>query len=613
MMDKINRLKLEGLNNKYVTEKVEEAIKLCKPAKVTVITDAKEDIAYLRSLAINNEEEKKLKMAGHTIHFDGYYDQGRDKPHTKYLLSKDVDWGLGVNYIEKDEGLKEIYSFLDGSMAGKEMLVKFFSLGPINSIFSLKALQITDSAYVAHSEDLLYRQGYEEFKNLNGSPDFFFFLHSSGRLKNGVSTDIDKRRIYIDLEENEVYSVNNQYAGNSLGLKKLAFRLAINKAQNEGWLAEHMFVMGVHGIKNRVTYFTGAFPSGCGKTSTAMIPGQTIVGDDIAYLKKINSKVMAVNVESGIFGIIRNVNPEDDPLIYRALTSPGELIFSNVLINDNTPYWLGMGKDIPNMGVNHSGEWINYKKDKDGNIINCSHKNARFTIRLNALENIDSKADDPAGVPIRGIIYGGRDSDTTVPIVESITWEHGVFLGAIVESETTSATIGAEGVRKHNPMANLDFISVPFMTYIKNHLKFKNDLKEIPKIYAVNYFLKDENGNFLTGKTYNKLWILWAEGRVNSDYGAIETPIGQIPKYEDLKEIAKREIKIDYTEEEYVKVFSLKITKYLEKMERMIKVFGNIEMPVNFNEELKSQILRLQETRKKYRREIISPFNFLEK
>ena len=612
-MDKINRLKLEGLNNKYVTEKVEEAIKLCKPAKVTVITDAKEDIAYLRSLAINNEEEKKLKMAGHTIHFDGYYDQGRDKPHTKYLLSKDVDWGLGVNYIEKDEGLKEIYSFLDGSMAGKEMLVKFFSLGPINSIFSLKALQITDSAYVAHSEDLLYRQGYEEFKNLNGSPDFFFFLHSSGRLKNGVSTDIDKRRIYIDLEENEVYSVNNQYAGNSLGLKKLAFRLAINKAQNEGWLAEHMFVMGVHGIKNRVTYFTGAFPSGCGKTSTAMIPGQTIVGDDIAYLKKINGKVMAVNVESGIFGIIRNVNPEDDPLIYRALTSPRELIFSNVLINDNTPYWLGMGKDIPNKGVNYSGEWTEGKKDKQDNKMTCSHKNARFTIRLNALENIDSKADDPAGVPIRGIIYGGRDSDTTVPIVESMTWEHGVFLGAIVESETTSATIGAEGVRKHNPMANLDFISVPFMTYIKNHFKFKNDLKEIPKIFAVNYFLKDENGHYLTGKTYNKLWILWAEGRVNGDYEGIETPIGQIPKYEDLKEIAKRELKIDYTEEEYVKVFSLKITKYLEKMERMIKIFGNIDMPVTFDEELKSQILRLQETREKYGREIISPFNFLEK
>ena len=613
MLDKISKEKLKNLKNKYIIAKVEEAIKLCKPAKVTVMADAVEDIIYLRNLAIKNGEEKKLKMEGHTIHFDGYFDQGRDKPHTKYLLSKDVDWGLGVNYVEKDKGLREMYSFLDGSMAGKEMLVKFFSLGPTNSIFSLKALQITDSAYVAHSEDLLYRQGYEEFKNLNGSPDFFFFLHSAGRLENGVSADIDKRRIYIDLEENRVYSVNNQYAGNSLGLKKLAFRLAINKAQNEGWLAEHMFVMGVHGPKNRVSYFTGAFPSGCGKTSTAMIPGQTIVGDDIAYLKKIDSKVMAVNVESGIFGIIRNVNSEDDPLIYQALTSPRELIFSNVLINDSIPYWLGMGRNIPNKGINYSGEWTEGKKDKQGHKITCSHKNARYTIRLSALDNIDPKADDPAGVPIKGVIYGGRDSDTTVPIVESISWEHGVFLGAIVESETTSATIGAEGVRKHNPMANLDFISVPFKTYIKNHLKFKDDLKEVPKIYAVNYFLKDEKGNYLTGKTYNKLWILWAEGRVNGDYEAIETPIGQIPEYEDLKEIAKRELKIDYTEEEYVKVFSLKITKYLEKMERMIKIFGNIDMPITFNEELKSQILRLQKTREKYGREIISPFNFLEK
>jgi len=610
-LDKNNLQKLEKLNNQYVIEVVEEAIKLCKPAKVTVMTGAKKDIAYLRNLAINNGEEKKLKMKGHTIHFDGYHDQGRDKPNTKYLLSKYVDWGLGVNYIEKDKGFKEIYSFLDGSMAGKEMLVKFFSLGPTNSIFSLKALQITDSAYVAHSEDLLYRQGYEEFKNLNGSPDFFFFLHAAGRLKNGVSADIDERRIYIDLEENKVYSVNNQYAGNSLGLKKLAFRLAINKAQNEGWLAEHMFVMGVHGKKDRVTYFTGAFPSGCGKTSTAMIPGQTIVGDDIAYLKKINSKVMAVNVESGIFGIIRNVNSEDDPLIYQALTSPRELIFSNVLINNKKPYWLGMKKDIPEEGVNYSGDWTEGKKDNKGNEITCSHKNARYTIRLSALKNVDPRADDSAGVPIKGIIYGGRDSDTTVPIAESITWEHGVFFGAIVESETTSATIGAEGVRKHNPMANLDFISVPFMIYIKNHFKFKDDLKEIPKIYAVNYFLKDKNDNYLTGKAYNKLWILWAEGRVNGEYEAIKTPIGLIPKYEDLKGIANLELEIDYTEEEYVKVFSIKVDKYLEKMERMKKIFENIEMPEAFNEELKAQITRLKEVREKFGKEIISPFDFL--
>ena len=609
-MDKLNLQKLKELNNQHVIKVVQEAIQLCKPAKVTIITDSKEDIAYVRELALTNGEEKRLKLEGHTIHFDGYYDQARDKANTRYLLSEDVDWGIEVNSIEKDKGLKEIYSFLDGSMAGKEMLVRFFSLGPTNSIFSILALQITDSAYVAHSEDILYRPAYEEFKKLNGSPDFFFFLHSAGRLENGVSKDIDKRRIYIDLEENRVYSVNNQYAGNSLGLKKLAFRLAIKKAHEEGWLAEHMFIMGVHGPHNRVTYFTGAFPSACGKTSTAMIPGQTIVGDDIAYLKKIDGIAKAANVENGIFGIIRDVNPQDDPLIYKALTTPRELIFSNVLINDGVPYWLGMGKDIPDKGINHSGEWFKGKKDSDGNEIDCSHKNARYTIRLNALENIDSKANDPTGVPVQAIIYGGRDSDTTMPIVESLSWSHGVFLGATVESETTSATIGAQGVRKHNPMANLDFISVPFKTYIDNHLKFAEGLKEVPKIYATNYFLKDESGNYLNSKLDKKVWVLWAEGRVHREFEAIETPVGRIPKYVDLKTLFLRELNKDYTKAEYLQQFSIRVTKYLEKMERMSRIFEDIEMPVAFTEELKAQTERLKLAKTKYGEDIISPFKF---
>ncbi len=611
-MDKIDLQKLEELNNQHAIKVVEEALKLCKPAKVTVITDSKEDINYVRELALTIGEEKKLKMEGHTIHFDGYYDQARDKGHTKYLLSEEVNWGLGVNYIEKDKGLKEVNSFLDGSMVGKEMLVRFFSLGPTNSMFSLKALQITDSAYVAHSEDLLYRQGYEEFKKLNGSPDFFFFLHSAGRLENGVSKDIDKRRIYIDLDENRVYSVNNQYAGNSLGLKKLAFRLAIKKANEEEWLAEHMFIMGVHGPKDRVTYFTGAFPSACGKTSTAMIPGQSVVGDDIAYLKKINGIVRAANVENGIFGIIQDVNPQDDPLIYQALITPRELIFSNVLINNGIPYWLGMGKDVPDKGINHSGEWFKGKKDSEDNVIDCSHKNARYTIKLDALKNIDPKANDPAGVPVQAIIYGGRDSDTTIPVVESLSWSHGVFLGATVESETTSATIGAQGVRKHNPMANLDFISVPFKTYIENHLKFVQGLNDVPKIYATNYFLKDEPGNYLNSKLDKKVWLLWAEGRVHSEFEAIETPVGLIPKFEDLKTLFIRELDKDYTEAEYIQQFSLRVLKYLEKMERMSKIFENIQMPAAFTEELKAQTERLRETRTKFGEDIISPFKFFD-
>jgi len=611
-VNNLNLQKLKELNNQHIAKLVQEAVQLCKPAKVTVITDSKEDIAYVRELVLNNGEEKKLKMEGHTIHFDGYDDQGRDKANTRYLLSKDVDWGINVNSIEKDKGLKEINSFFDGSMAGKEMLVRFFSLGPTNSVFSLKALQITDSAYVAHSEDLLYRQGYEEFKKLNGSPDFFFFLHSAGRLENGVSANIDKRRMYIDLEENKVYSVNNQYAGNSLGLKKLAFRLAIKKANEEGWLAEHMFIMGVHGPSCRITYFTGAYPSACGKTSTAMIPGQTVVGDDIAYLKKIDGVIRAANMESGIFGIIHSVNSENDPVIYQALTSPGEVIFSNLLINNGVPYWEGMKKDIPNKGSNFSGEWFEGKKDKQGKEIPCSHKNARYTLRLNELKNVDSKANDPDGVPVKAIFYGGRDSDTTIPIVESLTWAHGVFLGATVESETTAATLGTRGVRKHNPMANLDFISVPLGTYIENHLKFTKELKVIPKIYATNYFLKDEAGKYVNDKMDKRVWLLWAEGRVYSEFEAVETPVGLIPKYEDLRTLFVRELNKDYAKAEYLQQFSLRVTKYLEKMERMIKIFENIEMPAAFTEELKAQIERLRETRAKFGEDIISPFKFLD-
>ncbi|PIS28594.1 MAG: phosphoenolpyruvate carboxykinase, partial [Candidatus Marinimicrobia bacterium CG08_land_8_20_14_0_20_45_22] len=353
--------KLSALNNPYVVQIVEEYVALCKPSKVTIITDSPEDIAYVRQLALDTGEESKISMNGHTIHYDGYEDQGRDKEHTRVLLPRGQILSKRINTIDREEGLAEIYQLMDGIMKGKEMLVRFFCLGPLDSRFSIPAMQITDSTYVAHSEDLLYRTGYEEFLRLKGSDKFFQFIHSAGELdERGCTKNVSDRRIYIDLEKNRVFSINNQYAGNSIGLKKLALRLAINKANHEDWLSEHMFLMGVHPQgKNRTTYFTGAFPSACGKTSTAMIPGQTIVGDDIVYMKIIEDGVChAVNIESGIFGIIADVNPVDDPLIYKCLTTPRELIFSNILINDKKPYWLGMGCQTPETGVNHSGKWF---------------------------------------------------------------------------------------------------------------------------------------------------------------------------------------------------------------------------------------------------------------
>jgi len=567
--------RLIALDNPKMHEFVADAIELTGPASVFVCTDSEEDRAYIRELAIKNGEEIPLDIPGHTCHFDGYHDQARDKARTKYLLPPGPDLGASLNSIEKKAGVEEVRSFLKDSMNAREMLVCFFCLGPIDSDFSIPCIQITDSPYVAHSETILYRPGYEQFRKFGSSPEFFRFIHSEGELENAVSKNIDKRRVYIDLEDDIVYSVNTQYGGNTIGLKKLALRLAINRASKEGWLAEHMFVLGAHGPDGRVTYFAGAFPSACGKTSTSMLPGQTIIGDDIAYLRKKNSRMHCANVEKGIFGIIRDVNPKNDPIIYEALTSPYEVIFSNILIdNAKKPHWLGMGAELPTEGTNHSGKWHKGKTDSDGNEITASHKNARYCLNIPDLSNRDPLLNDPDGVPVGGIIYGGRDSDTLVPVEQAFNWAEGIIIkGASLESETTAATLGKEGVRTFNLMSNLDFLSIPLGRYIQNNLDFTEGIEDPPLIFSVNYFLKDKNGKYLNSMADKLIWILWAELRVNNDVEAIETPTGLIPKYEDLQKLFKEHLDAQYTQADYVQQFTFRIPENLAKLDRVEKIY----------------------------------------
>lgn len=613
ILDEKNLAKLEALDNPTVMEIVEKYVNLCKPAKITVITDSQEDIDYVRGLALKNGEEKKLEMEGHTIHYDGYQDQARDKGNTKILVPKGKALGKHLNTTDRDEGLKEVMGLLDGIMQGKEMLIRFFCLGPLNSKFSLMALQLTDSSYVAHSEDLLYRAGYEEFKT-KGKEHFFHFIHSAGELdERGNTVNIDKRRIYTDLEEERVITVNNQYAGNSVGLKKLALRLAINKSNKEDWLTEHMFIMGVRPEgKDRITYFTGAYPSACGKTSTAMIPGQTIIGDDIAYLKIWDDGTLHVaNIEQGIFGIITDVNEKDDPFIYKCLTTPRELIFSNVLEKDGGAYWLNMGVEAPKEGVNHFGEWKEGMKDNSGKEVGVAHKNARYTLRIGELENADENRENPDGVRVDGILYGGRDSDTNVPVCQSLSWSHGVFMGAAIESETTAATLGKEGELKHSPMANLDFLVVPLGMYIENHMKLGEKLDDEPLIFYTNYFLK-EDGNFLNEKVDKKVWVLWAEGRVHGEYEAIETPIGFIPKYSDLKDLFKQVFDREYKEEDYNKQFSIRVDNLLAKLHRIEEIFKEEEVPEEFRNYIGQQRERINEAKEKFGKSVIGPGEFEE-
>jgi phosphoenolpyruvate carboxykinase (GTP) len=594
--------KLISIKNPRLHQFVSDHIELCNPDKIFVCTDAEEDRLYIRHAALESGEEKRLALDGHTIHFDGYYDQARDKENTKFLLTGGIDLGSNINTIDKQEGLKELRDILKNIMRRHTLYVRFFCLGPTHSEFSIPCVQLTDSAYVAHSEDLLYRPGYEEFKRAGETNRFFKFVHSEGELRGSVSVNIDKRRVYIDIQDNVVYSSNTQYGGNTIGLKKLAMRLAINLASKEDWLTEHMFIMGVHGPQNRVTYFTGAFPSLCGKTSTSMMKGETIIGDDIAYLRRKGEEIRAVNVEKGMFGIIQGINSEDDPILWKVLHQSGEIIFSNVLMtNEGGCHWIGKEGEIPSEGVNNSGKWYPGKKDTAGKKIPPSHPNARFTLDLKLLENLDPHIDDPEGVVVRGIVYGGRDSDTCVPVEESFNWEHGIITkGALLESETTAATLGKEGVRKWNPMSNLDFLSIPIERYIENNIKFGAILENPPSIFTVNYFLKDAKGNFLNEKEDKAVWLRWMELRSQREIDAVKTPTGYIPRYLDLRRLFKDVLKKDYSKEAYNKQFTLRILESLAKIERITEVYNNIsDTPKGIFAVLEEQRERLLKAREK--------------
>ena len=257
-----------------------------------------------------------------------------------------------------------------------------------------------------------------------------------------------------------------------------------------------------------------------------------------------------------------------------------EVIFSNVLMGpDNQPYWLGMGVDTPKEGRNHFGQWIEGVKDDKGNTVGLAHGNARYTMRLDYLDNIDKKGFEAKdGVKVDGILYGGRDSDTTVPVEESPNWKDGILLkAATLESETTSATLGAEGVRNPSPMANMDFVSYPLGQYTMNNIKFGESVKNTPRIFSNNYFMRNTDGQFMTSKLAKKVWLHWAEGRIHGEYNTYDTPTGKIPMYADLKELFKKHLNEDFTEADYTYLFTFRCTKWIEKLERTKAFYAKMD------------------------------------
>jgi phosphoenolpyruvate carboxykinase (GTP) len=605
-MDWDNFEKLRAIPNPKVHQFIAEAAELCNPKDIFICSDTPDEIAYIKHMAIASGEEcAALATPGHTYHFDGYYDQGRDREITKFLVPKGHSLSPALKQIDRDEGLNEILNLLRGSMTERTMIVRFLILGPANSIFTIPCMECTDSWYVAHSVSLLYRSGYETFLTMNADTDFFKTLHSAGRMNERmISVDHDKKRIYIDYLTNTVYSVNTQYAGNSVGFKKLALRLAICKAYREGWLAEHFMIMGVHGPGGRKTYIAGAFPSACGKTSTAMLPGETILADDIAYVRNINGVCRAVNAEAGIFGILQNINPMDDPLIYNVLNSPNEIIFSNVLVKDAKPWWLGMGCNLPDEGINFSGRWFKGKVGLNGKEIPPASENARYTVSLKALPNCDPELENPLGVELGAIIYGGRDYRAYVPIQQAFSWEHGVIAyGASLETETTFAITEEHGKYEINVMSIQDFVSIPLGQYVKHYLDFGERLKKPPLVFGANYFLRDlKTGEFLNDRRDKHVWAKWIELRVHNDVGAIKTPTGLIPKYEDLKDLFRQVLNKKYSREDYARQFTIRVPENLRKIERVREFWTTkvSDTPEKLFQILDEQAKRLIEARERF-------------
>ena len=603
-LDKLSRIKSINLL-KWIVYIVE----LTKPSRILIITDSEQDIEYIRSKAIENKEEIPSRFnPRHTVHFDGPRDLARDRENTRILVPAGVEIPM-INTKERNEALREVLEFFNGIMKDKELYIGFYCYGPKNSPFSLYGVQVTDSAYVAHSSNILYRICYDVFTSRDDI-EYMRFLHSTGpRDENGWSRDIARRRIYIDLEDRVVYSVNTQYAGNTVGLKKLSLRLCIDKGDKESWLCEHMFIVGVKGPADRITYFTGAFPAGCGKTSTALI-ADTVVGDDLAIIRDLDGRAHAVNPEIGMFGIIDGVNPVDDPEIYDILTRRDtEVIFANVLLTEDGEVWWNGKPTPPKPGLNYAGKWWPGKKDEKGIEIPPSHPNARFTTSIFYLKKVDPRINDPYGVPVKGMIFGGRDPNTWVPVEESLDWEHGVVTkGASLESEKTAATLGAVGVMEFNPFAILDFLPISPGRFVDLHFRFGEKLDEKPRIFSVNYFLRDERGRYLTEKVDKRVWLKWMELRVNNDVDAIATPTGFIPIYSDLAELFKKELGKEFHENLYERLFTIRVENLLAKYERIWKIYSKIpDTPKRFFEILTEQKRRLEDAKNKYGPEI-SPF-----
>ncbi|MDY6904966.1 MAG: phosphoenolpyruvate carboxykinase (GTP) [Thermodesulfobacteriota bacterium] len=611
-MDADNLAKIEKIKTESVLLKIANAISMGDPAAVFVVTGSEADKQWVRDHALEKGEEKSLPMEGHTIHFDLPEEQGRIVDRTYYIINEGEDISSLAQKMVRDDAEAVIKEHMTGIMRGKTLMVGFYTRGPKGAAAANPAVEASTSAYVLHSANILYRNIFDDFdKEVAARGHVFVNIHSEGQNR---SEDLPNARVFMDRQDRTTYSFNCTYAGNTLLMKKGNHRFAVDKAVYEDraqQLSEHMFITGISGPGDRVTWCTGAAPSGCGKTTTAMA-GNFFVGDDLAQMWIAgDGTIRSINPECGIFGIVEDVNMEGDPMLMEKLRNPGaEVIWSNVLIDDNgIPHWVGNGEETPDHGVNFQGKWEKGMKDKNGKEIPPSHPNARCTISSTALANYSEKAEDPSGVETRVITYSGRDADTMPPVWVARDTDHGVVIGACIVSAATATEVGASGV-KRAPWANAPFIPGSLGDYMAAQFEFFGSDKiaadKKPVMAGLNYFLTEaarggSSKKLLGEKKDVKVWLSWLERCAHGDVDVIETPIGKLPKYDDLKELFASLINKPYDYELYEKQFSLYIDNIVGRLDLQIDAYKKEDcIPQKLFDILESQKTGLQELKDKH-------------
>ncbi|WP_305117029.1 phosphoenolpyruvate carboxykinase (GTP) [Acutalibacter muris] len=581
-------------NNKTILNWLEEMKELVTPDNVVWIDGSEEQIEDLRRQACETGEMIKLnqeKLPDCYYHRTAVNDVARVEGRTFICSKKEEDAGPTNHWMDPEKAYKMLFDIARGSYKGRTMYVIPYSMGPIGSPLAKIGVEVTDSIYVVLNMSIMTRTGQKVLDVLGDSTDWVKGLHCK------VDIDEEKRYICHFPEDNYIISVNSGYGGNVLlGKKCFALRIASYQAKNEGWMAEHMLILGIENPQGEVKYVCAAFPSACGKTNLAMmIPPEGYrekgykvwtVGDDISWMRQgPDGRLYAINPENGFFGVAPGTNMKSNP---NALISTQKgTIFTNVARNldDNTVWWESLDKNPPVNAQEWKGAEVNGPEfiAEGGKL---AHPNSRFTAPAKNCPCISPEFDKGEGVPVSAIIFGGRRPDTVPLVYQSRSWDAGVFVGSVVGSETTAAAAGAVGVVRRDPMAMLPFCGYHMGDYFQHWIEMGEKLGDkAPKIFNVNWFRTDADGHFIwPGFGDNFRVVEWILKRCEGKVDAVETPIGFVPKAEDINLEGLEDFSID-TLKDILVVDKAAWAKEAEGIEEFYKQFGD-KLPAALKEQL---------------------------